>query len=282
MPRLQRHGAPTGARDRARPQDLSGPLREVWRQGTLTQGGVSFYRYAAAPTLAPCGERSQASPSAFPGGSLRLSRARPRRRAQPRWRPPSLRAPAGPCSARPVPWQPPSRAARVPSPLRHPPGGILLAAFGVPLLLLPLEFQRRLPGLVIADLGRGASLRFRATSRPSCFGLVARQLGRQLGVLLEGAVRSDGPPEHDARLRHRRGDDLGIVGFLRDTLVKQVAIGTPPAMTMRLQLLLWVLVGTAPLLNAAKSQIDTAMIETFGVSLNLLLKASGLRNARGM
>lgn len=38
--------------------------------------------------------------------------------------------------------------------------------------------------------------------------------------------------------------------------MKQVAIGTPPAMTMRLQLLLWVLVGPAPLLNAAKSQID--------------------------
>jgi hypothetical protein len=33
--RLQRHGPPAGARDRARQQDLYGPLREVRRQGRL-------------------------------------------------------------------------------------------------------------------------------------------------------------------------------------------------------------------------------------------------------
>jgi|UPI000576B800 hypothetical protein len=47
--------------------------------------------------------------------------------------------------------------------------------------------------------------------------------GRQVGMLRKAPVRSCGAPEHCARLRHRRGNDVGVVRLLRSTLMKQVA-----------------------------------------------------------
>jgi len=46
-------------------------------------------------------------------------------------------------------------------------------------------------------------------------------------VLTESPIRSRRPLQHHARFRHGRGDYVGVIRLLRDTLVKQVASGTP-------------------------------------------------------
>jgi hypothetical protein len=46
-------------------------------------------------------------------------------------------------------------------------------------------------------------------------------------MLLEWPIRTHGTLEHDARLRHGRGDDVRIVALLGRALVKEIAVGTP-------------------------------------------------------
>src|SRR5215475_13453529 len=46
-------------------------------------------------------------------------------------------------------------------------------------------------------------------------------------MLLERSVRSDRAPENDARLRHGRGDDIGVVTFTCDPLMEKVALRAP-------------------------------------------------------
>jgi hypothetical protein len=45
-------------------------------------------------------------------------------------------------------------------------------------------------------------------------------------MLAEGAVGSYGAPENNARLRHRRGHDVGIVALLRRTPVERLLSAT--------------------------------------------------------
>jgi hypothetical protein len=58
-------------------------------------------------------------------------------------------------------------------------------------------------------------------------GLTAAEVGGQIGVLGEAPVRSRRPLEHHTRLGHRRGDDVGIVRFLGDALMEEIAAGAP-------------------------------------------------------
>src|ERR1700712_5466673 len=46
-------------------------------------------------------------------------------------------------------------------------------------------------------------------------------------MLAERSFGSDGAPEHNARFRHGRGDDVWIVAFLRRALVEEIAVGAP-------------------------------------------------------
>jgi hypothetical protein len=46
---------------------------------------------------------------------------------------------------------------------------------------------------------------------------------RQVGMLRERSVRSGGASQHHARLRHRRGDNVGVVRLPRSALIEKVA-----------------------------------------------------------
>ncbi len=51
--------------------------------------------------------------------------------------------------------------------------------------------------------------------------------GGQVGMLREASVRSGGPPEHHAGLRHRRGHHVAVVRLLRGALMEEVAARAP-------------------------------------------------------
>jgi hypothetical protein len=51
---------------------------------------------------------------------------------------------------------------------------------------------------------------------------LANEIGRQLGVLLEGPAGADGTLQHDARRRHGRRNDVRILALLRRAPVKRL------------------------------------------------------------
>ncbi|WP_157788461.1 hypothetical protein [Bradyrhizobium japonicum] len=89
----------------------------------------------------------------------------------------------------------------------------------VTLLPLPLEIDRGPADRFLADLRACGLLRLRS-ARVRMFDFLA---GRQVGMLGEASVRSGGAPKHHARLRHRRGNGVGVVRLLRGALMKEVA-----------------------------------------------------------
>src|SRR3954468_22097938 len=115
--------------------------------------------------------------------------------------------------------------------------GLLLAALGFPLPLFLLERRGGLARLLIVDLAGWllCSLRRKLSRLGLRFGLgfavrpglVVSEIGWQLGMLGERAVRSDRAPEHHARLLHRCRDDVGVVGLLRGALMEQIGPGAP-------------------------------------------------------
>jgi hypothetical protein len=73
--------------------------------------------------------------------------------------------------------------------------------------------------IAMPSLDSKQQARFRyATQQPD---LVPRQLRGQLGMFFDRA------PENYPRFSHRRGDDLGVVNFLRATLMKKISFRTP-------------------------------------------------------
>src|SRR4051794_40335999 len=112
--------------------------------------------------------------------------------------------------------------------------GLLLAALGFPPPLFLLERRGGLARLLIVDLAGWllCSLRRKLSRLGLRFGLfwlglVVSEIGRQLGMLGERAVRADRTPEHHARLLHRCRDDVGVVGLLRGALMEQIGPGAP-------------------------------------------------------
>jgi hypothetical protein len=57
--------------------------------------------------------------------------------------------------------------------------------------------------------------------------MVAGEIGRQFSLLLEGPAGPDGAFQNDARRRHGRCDNVGVLALLRDALVKKIAIRAP-------------------------------------------------------
>jgi len=122
----------------------------------------------------------------------------------------------------------------------HLPGGVLPRPLALAALPLPFVFESGLPLRRLVNGAGGWLFRLLAARLAGRFRRFsgAPQVGGQLCMLAEGSVRSDGPPENDARFGHGRGDDVWIVAFLCSSLVEEIAIGAPrfpgpPSLTAR-------------------------------------------------
>src|SRR4051812_6582196 len=80
------------------------------------------------------------------------------------------------------------------------PGGFFLPALAFTLALFFLERECRLPSGLVVDIA--GWLFFAVWTRPCRFALhlISGEVSGQMGVFLEGAIRSDRAPDNDAGL----------------------------------------------------------------------------------
>ena len=106
------------------------------------------------------------------------------------------------------------------------PGGLFARSFALTPLLLLFEGESGLSRRRLVDGTEEGFFAFGPFGlRAVFFSPEPPRLVGSSSMLAEGSVGSDWAPEHNARFRHGRGDDVRIVTFLRRALMEEIAVG---------------------------------------------------------
>jgi hypothetical protein len=113
---------------------------------------------------------------------------------------------------------------RLPAHAACAPSLVWLPPFGVPLPFVSALSRTQVRRFIV-ELRRPRLCRRSMFCR--CLNLLDGQVPRQLGIFSKSAVRADWSPKNDSWLDHRRGDNLGIVGFLCKTPLELTRLDAP-------------------------------------------------------